>query len=252
MTKPIIAINCDIKRNEEVCADYLSTYTAYPDSVEKAGGIPLLIPPLADDSDLDKVLAAVDGLVLTGGDDINPDMFGQAMHEKSTLMFPRRQDFDFRLLTMALEMKIPILAVCGGLQQINIALGGSLHQHIADAYGEQIIHIRGKELSRRGEERYHGVRLAPDSLIAGIIGKETIEANSIHHQAVDRLGEGLKAVGHSVDGVIEALEFIDKTDRGLLIAIQWHPEHLSDRPEHLALFESLVGAAVEYREGGEL
>ena len=250
MQKPVIAINCDIKRNEEVCADYLSTYTDYPDSVERAGGVPLLIPPLADEADLREVLKGVHGIVLTGGDDIDPAAYGQEWHEKSTPIFPRRQNFDLRLVPIVLEMGLPTLGVCDGHEEINIALGGTLHQHVPDVYGMQIIHARGKELARRGEERYHNVSIEPDSMVAEITGKTRLEVNSIHQQAIDRLGEGLRVTARSIDGVIEAIEYADRREKPFILGLQWHPERLSaNRPDQLALFEALVRAAIEYRAG---
>ncbi len=253
MQKPIIAINCDIKHNEEVCADYLSEYTDYPDSIERAGGIPLLVPPLADDADLREVLRGVHGIVLVGGDDFEPSVFGQEKHEKATLMFPRRQEFDFRLTAMVLEMGLPVMGVCCGEQIINLALGGTLHQHVPDAYGMQIVHARGKELARCGEHRYHKVEVEPDSLLAEIIGAGEVKVNSIHHQAIDKLAEGLRVSARSVDGLVEVIEYADRREKGFMLGVEWHPEQLSaQQPEHLALFEALVKAAIEYRNGGRV
>ena len=250
MTKPIIAINCDIKHNDEVCADYLSEYIAYPDAIELAGGIPLLVPPVGDDADLRQILDGVDGLVLVGGDDFEPSVFGQEKHEKATLMFPRRQAFDFRLTKMAVGMKLPVLGVCCGGQILNLALGGTLHQHVPDVYGMQIVHARGKELALRGEQRLHKVEVEPDTLLAGIVGAGELDVNTIHHQAVDRLADGLRVSSRAVDGLVETIEYADQRNNGFLLGVQWHPEQLcAKRPKHLALFEALVAAAIEYREG---
>ena len=250
MTKPIIAINCDIKHNKEVCADYLSEYIAYPDAVERAGGIPLLIPPVSDDADLREILKGVHGMVLVGGDDFEPSVFGQEKHEKATLMFPRRQAFDFRLTAMVLKMGLPVMGVCCGEQILNLALGGTLHQHVPDVYGLQIIHARGEELARRGEERYHRVNIEPDSLVAEIVNATTVEVNTNHHQAVAELAEGLRVTARSVDGLVEAFEYSERREKPFLLGVQWHPERIcAEHPKHLALFEALVAAAVEYRDG---
>ncbi len=242
--KPLIAINCDIKHNKSKCADYLSVYTDYADAVGKAGGTPILFPPLGNDADIESVLGKIDGLVLVGCEDISPETYGQERHKKTSPMSPRKQEFDMRLIPAALRRRVPMLAICGGLQQLNVALGGTLYQHIPDVYAMQIVHTRAADLAARGEEQFHGVNIESDSLLAQSIGSTGIEVNSSHHQSVDKMGEGLRVVAKAADGVVEALEFEDKTGRGFLLAVQWHPERIHDRPEQLAVFESLINAVV--------
>ena len=242
--KPLIAINCDIKRNESKCADYLSVYADYAAAVEKAGGTPVLLSPLGDDADIESVLGKTGGLVLVGCEDLDPEAYGQERHEKTSTMSPRKQEFDMRLITAALRLRVPTLAICGGLQELNVALGGTLHQHIPDVYGMQLIHMRAADLAARGEEQLHGVNIESDSLLARATGSTQIEVNSSHHQSVDKVGEGLRVVARAADGVVEALEFEDKTGRGFLLAVQWHPERIHSRPEQLAIFEALINAAV--------
>ena len=248
--RPLIAINCDIKRNKDKCAEFLCVYADYVDAIEAAGGAPVLIPPLGDEDILRELPGRVDGLVLVGGEDLDPCVFGQEIHKETRRMFSRRQEFDLCLIRVALAARLPILAICGGHQEINVALGGTLHQHIPDAYGIQVIHTRADDLSRTGREQTHSVAIEDDSLLARVVATIRIEVNSSHHQSIDRAGEGLRAVATAQDGVVEALEYADGAGAGFLLSVQWHPERMRERPEHSALFEALVEAAAKRAGSG--
>jgi gamma-glutamyl-gamma-aminobutyrate hydrolase PuuD len=227
---------------------------AYADSVRLAGGVPLVAPPLDDDADVAEALARADAIILVGGPDLDPQSYGQPPHPALLPLHPRRNDSDLRLTRAALASGKPVLGICGGLQAINVARGGTLHQHLPDR--PELVGA-DDHTWKVPEGNMHPVRLDPASRLARLMGcgAGPVEVNSSHHQAVDRLGERLRAVAWSASGLVEALE--GPADRPFLVATQWHPECLGvtpqgadrgDRPtagraDQLAIFRGLVEAA---------
>jgi putative glutamine amidotransferase len=199
--------------------------TSYVSSVTRAGGVAVLLPVVADD-DIDGMLDAVDGVVLTGGGDIAPDRYGTEQEPETDRVDPRRDRFDLAVTERLLERRTPTLAVCRGLQILNIATGGTLHQHVPT-------HTRLDV----PKQTAHEVTVEPGTRLAGIVGAARLAVNSLHHQAVDQVGDGLRASARADDGIVEGLERIDDDH---IHGVQWHPELLRDRPDHLALFEELV------------
>ncbi|MCP4454974.1 MAG: gamma-glutamyl-gamma-aminobutyrate hydrolase family protein, partial [Planctomycetes bacterium] len=175
-----------------------------------------------------------DGLVLIGGRDIPPSLYGQTPHETVALIPKRRVAFDRALIAQWMASKKPILGVCLGMQFTNVVLGGTMIQDIPSHIGTAVTHRRA----------YHAITIEPTSRLADILNSETATVYSIHHQAVDTLGADLKPVAESNDGVVEALE---RTDGGLGLFVQWHPEAMSDRyPEHTnAIYGYLVQLCTE-------
>jgi len=225
---------------------------AYIDSVRLAGGVPLVAPPLDDDAEVASALARSDAVLIVGGPDLDPAAYGQEPHPATKLLHRRRNDSDLRLARGALDSGKPLLGVCGGLQVVNVIRGGTLHQHVPEMpeLSSPKEHTAGDTF-----DSYHQIRLEPDCRLAKIMGATEMEVNSAHHQSVDRVGEGLRAVAWSQKGVIEALE---GADPGRFLAlVQWHPERLAvspsesevgarpgpGRPEQLAIFEAFVAAA---------
>lgn len=246
--KPVIGLNCSYKHDEKYAVRESFIPERYYDSVAAAGGLPILLPPLDNGGDIKELLRLCDGLLLIGGDDINPARYGQERHAKTCLILPRREEFDFALVGAALESRLPILAICQGCQVMNVALGGTLHQHVPDVYGEDVPHFRPDEMRRKGGERMHRIRIEKGSLLHETVGAETLEVNSSHHQAADRPGEGLRVSARSADGVAEALEWKDPGGRPFMLAVQWHPERISSVKEQMLLFEALARAASRYGE----
>jgi putative glutamine amidotransferase len=204
-------------------------HRVYVDCVVAAGGIPVLLPPVSDA--YDRLVSTVDGLVLTGGADVEPARYGQEQHP-TTYTRPNRDAFEFGLLAAAREQGKPVLGVCRGLQVISVALGGTLVQHLPEAR-EITEHQPAPATFGKGI-----VTLAGGSRAAGILGPET-KTLCYHHQAIDRLGAGLDAVGWSADGEIEAAE---APGDGFLLGVQWHPEQDTD---DVRLFRALVEASRE-------
>ncbi|WP_026424175.1 gamma-glutamyl-gamma-aminobutyrate hydrolase family protein [Actinokineospora inagensis] len=204
----------------------------YLDSVRAAGGNPVLLSPVGDWRVA--TLDWLDGLVLAGGADVDPCRYGQPPHPTTGTPQPLRDAAEFALFAAAYEMDLPLLAVCRGLHVMNVALGGTLHQHTPEVVGtnDHLPHVAsfGKtELS-----------VSPSSLLGGILG-ESVSALCHHHQSVDRLADGLQVVAHAQDGTVEALEL---PSRRFFVAMQSHPEQNAD---DVRLFAALVRAAAERR-----
>jgi putative glutamine amidotransferase len=204
----------------------------YVDVVRLVGGVPIMLP--AVEGEVPEALDVVDALILPGGGDIDPAHYGGVRHEANYGISSERDGFELSLARAALvRPELPILCICRGMQLLNVALGGDLVSHIPDHFGEKVVH-RHPEL----RPVVHSVRIEPKSRLAGILGPAELTVHSVHHQAVGRLGTGLRAVAWSPDGVIEAVE----SDRHpFLIGLQWHPElgALDDERER-RLFAALI------------
>lgn len=219
---------------------YLATHT-YTDSVLRGGGIPVLILPVKLDY-IDSVLDRLDGIVLTGGGDIAPERYGAKRDEAVRMVNDERDEFELALTARAYERKLPMFAICRGIQVVNVAFGGTLIQDLASHAGAHDHDIAGE-----GAYEPHSEALVEKgSVLASIIGDGLHGINSIHHQAVEELGDGLVVVASSPDGTIEAVEHED--DDWDLISVQWHPEYLAarDHGDSHDLFAAFVESAAKY------
>ena len=229
-TAPLIGLTTYGRDNENqfpLPADYV-------EAVRRAGGIPLLIPP--GETQLEPILARLDGLILTGGGDLDPSHYAGADHESIYMVDPERDATELALARRLVERSLPCLCICRGAQVLNVALGGTLIEHLPDEVGDALSH----RLPERRPTR-HPILLEPGSRLAGILGREQIEAVSWHHQAVRRPGPGLRVVARAPDGTIEALEM---PAHPWLLAVQWHPEMTAATdPVQQRLFDALVEAA---------
>jgi putative glutamine amidotransferase len=228
--------------------DRTGVNAAYVRSVLAAGGVPVILSPLLGPSFAARSLDGVDGLLLTGGEDIHPAWYGA---EPSPHLYPpsRERDlFELALFAAARQRELPILGICRGIQLVNVALGGTLIQDLPSERPGPVSHDPG---SAR-DARTHAVRLQEGSRAAQALGAAELAVNSFHHQAVDRLANGLVATGWSEDGLIEAAE--SPADSPWLLAVQWHPEemHAEAKAPERGLFRALVaaaGAAAEVMSG---
>lgn len=210
---------------------------AYVQSVAKAGGLPLVLSPLAGPEAADALLAGLDGLLLSGGDDLDPALYGAAPHPKLGPLDPPRDAFELALYRAARAAGRPVLAICRGMQLVNVAHGGTL---IQDLPSEQLGPIRHAAGGPR-DARAHPVHLTAGSRIAAACGDTDFTVNTFHHQAVARLGAGLVATGVAPDGVLEACE---TTEGPWMVAVQWHPEELTATAgPDTALFTAFLRAA---------
>lgn len=236
MARPLIAVTC---YREEASwgvwrrpADLLGA--GYADAVLDAGGAPVLLPPLA--AAVPDVLAAVDGVVLAGGADLDPARYGAARHPCTGPARPDRDAAELAAVNLALEQALPILAVCRGMQVLNVALGGTLVQHLPDHPGT------APHLDGDGRFRQQTVRVGEGSRLASIVGSR-LDVSCYHHQAVERPGDGVVPVAWSADGVIEAVE-LDRP--AFALGVQSHPEESDDR----RLFAALVEASAARGQRG--
>jgi gamma-glutamyl-gamma-aminobutyrate hydrolase PuuD len=204
---------------------------AYVRAVDQAGGRPLLIPPSADG--VEETLDAVDGVLFSGGSDLDPELYDQEPHPATSGVVADRDRAELALLEAALARDMPVLAVCRGSQVLNIARGGDLVQHLPDVVGDE------KHKHTSGTFADHDVTLEPGTRLAGLLG-DRAPVKSHHHQGIGRLGEGLKVAAYAEDGTVEAVE---DTSHRFAFGVLWHPE----AGEDLRLFEELVGAAADYR-----
>lgn len=203
----------------------------YTQAVRRAGGLCVLLPP--GEAHLDELLDRIDGVVMAGGGDINPQRYGSCGHELVYMVDDSRDASEITLVQKVLTRRIPLLAICRGMQVLNVALGGSLHPHVPDAYGESVLH----RLPPR-DPTIHPVTVEPDSHLARAMGVTRHGTMSWHHQALDRIANGLRVVARADDGVVEACEVVGQPQ---CLAVQWHPELTAGHdPTQQHLFEWLI------------
>jgi len=209
----------------------------YSEAVVAAGGTPILLPPV-DPDDVPTIVARLDGLLLSGGGDVDPAFYGGTSNDEMYAVDPHRDAFEFALVHEARRSGMPTLAICRGLQVVNVTLGGSLVGDIPTEIGSHDHSVHGPGVVDCHQE----ITIEADSRVARTIGATSACVNSIHHQAVRRVGTGVRAAGWAGDGVVEVL---DPTDNWPLLAVQWHPEYLAVKqdPASLALFAGLVRSA---------
>lgn len=234
MTRPTIGITIGYSTQNR---EFFTLRDDYLRAVEKAGGLPLVLAP-GRPEDAPELLARLDGLLLTGGADVDPGLYGEEPHETVTRVIPERDAFEIALCREAMRKDQALLAICRGHQVLNVATGGTLIQDIPS----QVEGARDHDPDTERWRTAHPVRILPRTRLREILGTETIEVNSFHHQAVRELGQGLVVSATSTaDGVIEGIE---APGRRLAVGVQWHPEAFWDRPHDFQpLFEALVKAA---------
>jgi putative glutamine amidotransferase len=207
----------------------------YEESVRRVGGEPVILDwsTLASAAE---TLRRLDGLLLTGGPDVDPAEYGEERHASVvSVADPARDRFELEIAREALKNGAPVLAICRGMQVLNVALGGSLVQDIPSSVPGALRH----QVSEPKNAIAHGVRIAPGSRVADLLAATEARVNSRHHQSVKRLGQGLVVTATASDGIVEALE---KPDARFCVAVEWHPENFVDTGEFLPLFEGLVRA----------
>jgi putative glutamine amidotransferase len=237
VTAPLIGVTTSITVDEYPERAYVNS--AYVRAIEGAGGIPVLLPPQLGAAAREALWPRLDALILTGGGDIEPSRFGESPHRKVMLVSDDRDALELELVDRALRDDVPLFGICRGVQVLNVALGGSLHQHIPDTFGDTVQHAQK-------EPRHvatHPVKVLTEGTRLGqILGVPELTVNSFHHQALRMLGRGLRDVAWAPDDVIEAVEHED--DRRFVVGVQWHPEDLVEHDAAAqALFRAVVAAA---------
>ena len=250
--KPLVGISCCIKlfgKYDMRTHGASDTYVRAVDEV--VGGVPILVPANGDCADIETLLSRLDGIILTGSrTNVQPTLYGGPPHPEDTPEDAARDAVTLRLIRAAIAQAVPILAICRGLQELNVALGGTLHQRLQDLPG-RIDHSTPMHPDARVRQgKAHNVMLAPGSWLRRLAGQEVIPVNSLHNQGIDALAPGLVVEGTAPDGTIEAVRLASAP--GFVIGVQWHPEYDfgTDTVSH-ALFQSF-GQAMRHRQQGAL
>ncbi len=223
------------------------------EAIRRAGGIPVPLQPgpeaetralLSDLLRADGTGLTVDGICLPGGGDIEPRFYGRSRRPWCGQVDEERDLTELHLMRLVRDSAIPLFGICRGMQVVNVAFGGTLVQDIAKERPEAMKHALCKDHPR--DHLAHSVTIAESSLLRGIVGEERIEVNSLHHQALDTVGEGLRPTAWAPDGTIEALE-LERSEGRFFLAVQWHPEDLPSQEHARRLFEAFVSASGRYR-----
>lgn len=231
--KPIIGITgAYVKHNPFMEGVYV--HHDYHKTVAENGGIPIILPYIKPENALE-MLSSCDGIILSGGEDVDPQFYGQDPHPQLGPTIPDRDLAEMAIVKYALENDIPILAICRGLQILNVALGGTLIQDIPSQVSEPIQHTQTVERKRDT----HFVTISQDSKLFGILNSERIRVNSLHHQALDRIAPQLRPVALASDGIVEAVEY--EGDTRFTVGVQWHPESMAaTNPVMKRLFREFI------------
>ncbi len=237
--QPIIGLTTYRQRSQTGVWDVEAAFlpAEYFDAINRAGGIAVLLPPQDITSDAaDAIVAGLDGLVVCGGRDVEATRYGQEPGPHNDKPDQKRDALEDALYTAAIKIDLPFLGICRGQQVLNVHQGGTLIQHLPDVVGSTKYQLGNAEFT------VADIQVEAGSLLSSAVGGDaTVTGALYHHQAIDQVGEGLKVVARSEDGIIEAIELTGQT---FGLAVQWHPEHT---PEDNRIFEALVSAAAEYR-----
>ncbi|MGB0910037.1 MAG: gamma-glutamyl-gamma-aminobutyrate hydrolase family protein [Nitrospirales bacterium] len=242
MMKPIIGITPDYNAGDrEDMGGKEPTYfirARYVQAIEDAGGLPIVFPLVTSIRQQKQLLAQVDGLLVTGsGSDLDPALYGERQDVPFRQMSPLRSNLELGISKLAYKSHLPTLGICGGMQSLNVALGGTLIQDIAVQHSTDIEHLPSWSATKNA----HGIAIAPKTLLHRIVGKPKIRVNSSHHQSVKKVPGRLVTSAVAPDGVIEAIE---APDHPFLLGVQWHPEFLYKRdPIQKKLFQALIKSA---------
>jgi putative glutamine amidotransferase len=234
--RPVIGVTVSMTVGTTPERAYVNS--AYLRAVQQAGGVPVVLPPQLDQASFAHLARGLDGLLLTGGGDIDPARFGEVAHASVYEVVPARDALELAVIRSVIDRRRPILAVCRGIQVLNVALGGTLFQDVGTDPGTELQHSQ----TEPRDQPTHKVTIRSGSRLAQALGTDELEVNSMHHQAVKTLGAGLEAVAWAPDQIIEGVEMGD--DSRFVLGVQWHPEELTAESEPARrLFAALVRSA---------
>ncbi|MFH1269117.1 MAG: gamma-glutamyl-gamma-aminobutyrate hydrolase family protein [Planctomycetota bacterium] len=231
--KPLIGLNADYRsaRNDAPAFGYLCA--GYFDSLVEAGAIPIVVPPLEEADDVNRILDVLDGFVMIGGADLDPRLDGFMLHPAVRTLDPRREQFDRMLIRLIADHCLPVLGVGVGMQLLNISQGGNLFLHIAEDMPRALPHLDPLDPAHR-----HALEVEPGSLMERVYGEGEIRVNSMHHMAVDEVGRGFRVTARCPDGVVEAIE--SEREDWFALGTQFHPENDSASALDLRIFEEVL------------
>lgn len=231
--KPLIGLNADFRAARDETPAFSYVYAGYYDAIAAAGGLPVVLPPVADESDLNQLLDRLDGVVLVGGGDLNPRNDGFLVHPAQRLLDPRREAFDRLLARLVGQRRMPVFGIGAGMQLLNVSQGGNLFLHLPEDLPRSLPHRDPLDPSHR-----HALDVVPGTLLERVYGDGEIRVNSFHHMAIDELAGGFIVSARCPDGVIEAIESI-RPD-WFAIGTQFHPEAASASALDQRIFEEFV------------
>ena len=242
--KPLIGINADYRSARKDSPAFSFLCAGYFDSLTRAGAVPIVIPPLEDENDLNRVLNLLDGVVLCGGTDLDPRNDGYMGHPSMRLLDGRREKFDRMLMRLVAERKMPVFGIGSGMQLLNVSQNGTLHLHIPEAISHALPHLDASDPAHR-----HALDVEMGTLMERVYGEGEIRVNSTHHMAVDDVASGFAVTARCPDGVIEAIE--STMDDWWALGTQFHPESDSATALDLRIFEEFIagitGEVIEMR-----
>lgn len=241
MSKPVIALNADYREanGDKQAVSYV--LAGYYDALLEAGALPLVIPPMSDDDDINQLLNMVDGVLLVGGADLDPRRDGWMLHPSVRPMETRREDFDRKLAGIVCERRIPVFGIGLGMQLINVTMGGSLFLHIPEDLPEALPHKDPLDPSHR-----HTLLLSPGSIMDRVYGDGELRVNSWHHMAIDELADGFEVTAKCPDGVVEAIE--SRHADWFAMGTQFHPEATTASALDLRIFEEFLMGVKEHAD----
>jgi putative glutamine amidotransferase len=238
VSKPLIGLNADYRSATKDTAAFSYIRAGYFDALLKVGAVPVIIPPMQEEGDLQRVLDALDGVVLVGGADLDPRNDGFMLHPSIRLADRRREDFDRLLMRLIAERRMPVFGIGSGMQLINVQQGGSLFFHIPEDLPKALPHLDSSDPNHR-----HALVVEMGSLMERVFGEGEIRVNSMHHMAIDDVAPGFQATARCPDGVVEAIESIHND--WFALGTQFHPEDASASALDLRIFEEFVAGAAE-------
>lgn len=236
-TQPLIGITSGLTRNQ-AGSTLCQVGQAYITAIQNAGGTPIIIPVEIDAQSIENLLARVDGLLFTGGGDIDPLLFNGDPHPRVYGISPERDLLELTLIKRALQVEKPLLAICRGIQVLNVALGGTLHTHIKDQLPNAMKHDYFPGFPR--DKLAHTISLTCGSKLQKILGADDVQVNSLHHQGIARLGKGLSATAYAPDGLVEGVEV---EGVNFALGVQWHPECMPEDVKMQGIFSALINAS---------
>lgn len=239
IAKPLIGLNADYRAAKKDSPAFSFVQSGYYDSIIRAGGLPVVIPPVAEESDLVAILDKLDGVVMVGGNDLDPRRDGFMLHPSLRLMDPRREAFDRLLMDLVARRRMPVLAIGAAMQLLNVSQGGNLFLHIPEDMPKALPHRDSLDPAHR-----HALEVTPGSLMERVYGEGEIRVNSFHHMAIDEVAPGFEVTARCPDGVVEAIEC--QIEGWLAIGTQFHPEAETASALDLRIFEEfLAGLGAE-------
>jgi len=236
-SKPLIGLNADFRAAKDDAPGFTYVAAGYYDSIVKAGGVPVIVPPLEDDADLKRLLDTLDGFVLIGGSDLDPRRDGFMLHPSIRLLDKRREEFDRRLIRHIAKRRMPVYGIGVGMQLLNLSQGGNLFLHIPEDMPRALPHRDPLDPAHR-----HALEVVPGTIMERVYGEGEIRVNSYHHMAVDVVADGFQVSARCPDGVVEAIESI--MPDWFALGTQFHPESESASALDLRIFEEFVAGIV--------